>query len=208
MGLLRKLVINRFFENGVISSKVLVFIGSITFSNPTIARNNENTRDLSLGISTYFYNNWNGFNSTRFVIGPMVKLNADRKFQLKLGVLYEPKKYVYFEKVVNYSTGTISYLPTYRNNIFFPLLIQYNFFQKERFNFNVYTGCMFGGRNFIDKNEHASELSKLNIVLGLGFSYKILDWLLLEPSLSFRHNQEKLFPGFSFDLLVILNNRN
>lgn len=179
----------------------------ITFPTIIFAKTARDTNDISVNITNYTFSYNTRFKNGSYAIGPTVTLNTNGKITLQFGLLYDFKKYIFYEKRIDYSNGNIYYAPVEHINLFIPVSLQYNYFTANKIYLYLTAGCMIGGQNTLNENNTAMKTSNLNLTGGTGMSYHPLKWLTLRIYTTIRYNTGYFFPGVSADLSFLFNSK-
>ena len=158
-------------------------------------------------INYYLFSFNTKFNNGSYAIGPTATLNTDGKTTLQFGLLYDFKKYIFYEKRIDNSNGIFYYVPVEHNNLFIPLSLQYNYFSSDKISLYFTAGIMIGGRNTMDENNIAIETSNFNLTCGSGISYHALNWLNLSTYPTIRYNAGHFSPGVSADISFLFKSK-
>ena len=161
--------------------------------------------DISINATGYFFAYNKGLRDMSYALGPTVTLNTKGKLSLQFGLLYDFKKYVYYERRLDNNTGIFYNASFEQVNLFIPLSLQFNYFRSEKITLYVVGGFLIGGMNIINENHIAEETSIYNLTLGTGISYRPLNWLALRTYPNLRYNAGLFFPGLSIDVAFLIN---
>lgn len=172
-----------------------------------IAQIENDSTDIAISLTNYsFYYNTKLNNGTTS-LGTTFHINTNGKLTIQLGFLYDFKKYIFYEKRIDYNNGTFYYDPVEHINLFFPLFLNYNYLTSEKVKLFLVSGVIFGGQNSMNENNRAFKLSNLNIIGGAGISYQLFKFLSIRSYPSIRYNSHIFFPGISFDLSFPFNSK-
>ena len=159
-------------------------------------------KDMSINVTSYFFAYDMKFEDGSGAVGPTLSLNTNGKISVQFGLLLGTKKYTYYVK-----NGAFSYTPFEKINLFFPLTIQYNYFNSDKVELYLIGGFIFGGRNIIGDNDRTVETSIFNLTFGTGISYRPLRWLELRTYPTIRYNLEYFSPGVSVDVAYMFSSK-
>lgn len=169
----------------------------------TYGQNESDTNNnISLGLSTYTFENKISNEGLSTAFGPSLVLN-DEKLSIQIGILYENKKYVYsFGGRINSTVIKYSYL-------YFPLLFHYNFYTRNRFSYFFSFGFFLRDQILFDKNDYFNKKIDVNFVGCIGGCYKMGNKLSIKVYPTARYIESNFYPGLTLDLLIqIVKNKN
>ncbi len=165
----------------------------------------DSSGDMGISLTNYLFTYNENIKVGSYALGPTMTLNSNGKFSLQFGILYEFNKYTYFKSVIDYSNGTITYVPYDLFNLFIPFYLHYNYLRKERICYNVIAGFMLGGHNTLLEDNRSILTTNFNYYFSTGLTYKIHNSISLSPSISIRYNGGYFHPGIMFDISFIFN---
>ncbi|MBI4646072.1 MAG: hypothetical protein HY738_05600 [Bacteroidia bacterium] len=165
------------------------------------------TNDISVNATNYLFAYNMKLKYGSYSIGPTISLNTNGKLTLQFGLLYDFKKYIYYEKRIDYSTGSFYYESVEHINLFVPLFLHYNYFNSDKISSYLTAGFLLGGQNTIDENNKAVKTSNINFICGAGISYRPLKRLALRIYPTIRYNTGYFFPGISMDISFLFNSK-
>ena len=190
------------------ASWIALFILTAFFSLDTFAQQNtKDTNDISVNATNYLFAYNMKLKDGSYSIGPTISLNTNGKLTLQFGLLYDLKKYIYYEKRIDYSTGSFYYEPVEHINLFVPLFLHYNYFNSGKISSYLTAGVLLGGQNTIDENNKAVKTSNINFICGAGISYRPLKRLAFRIYPTIRYNTGYFFPGISMDISFLFNSK-
>lgn len=181
----------------------LIIILPLLNSNTIAKTDSIITKDIAINATCYSFTFNNGNHNGSYAIGPSININTDGKISIQLGLLYDLKKYVFYEKHLSYTSGNFTYIAVNHYNIFLPLSLSYNYFRSERLTLFVTPGIMIGGINTLNEYNKAEALNPLNITLGAGISYKPTSRLKLQAQPLVRYNSSHYFPGIMMNIGIL-----
>lgn len=172
------------------------------FYSYTIAQTANDSNDVAIGLTNYSF-----FYSTKFVYGtnatgPTFYMNTNGKLSMQLGLLYDFKKYIFYEQVTHIQVDTMTGI-----NLFVPVLLHYNYFTSNKFNLFLTGGILLGGRYYLNENNKTMSTNGITLIGGTGISYRISRLLPIRASLTIRYASENIFPGIILDLPFSFNSK-
>ncbi len=156
--------------------------------------------DMSVNATAYFFAYNMNFDDGSYALGPTFSLNTTGKISVHLGLLFDTKKYIYYDR-----GGIMSYAPVEQINLFIPLTIQCNYFSSDKIELYLRAGFIYGGKNTISESNRAVETSGFNLTFGTGLSYRPLGWLAFRAYPTIRYNLEYFSPGVSVDVAYLFS---
>lgn len=156
------------------------------------------TTKVDIGITTYPFAYNMKMTVGSIAIGPSVFLFNNKRFTIQLSLLYDFKKYLYYEHSTHLQNDLVA-----GRNIFFPISFHYTYYKNKKINCFVSSGIIFGGRFYLDEKNSTETASSISLIAGTGVSYNIFKRVYMRISPVARYS-EGFYPGLLFDLSIRL----
>lgn len=165
----------------------------------SIAQTANDTNDIALGITNYFFAYSTKLANGSNAIGPSFHLNTNGKLTIQISALIDFKKYEYY-KYNHFQTDTFTEL-----NFFLPLLFYFNYYRNNKIHCFLTSGIVIGGNYYVDENYNTNKTNGFNIIAGTGISYYIFNRLQIRACPTLRYSERNFFPGLFVDISIPFN---
>jgi hypothetical protein len=126
----------------------------------------------------------------------------DKLLNLQVSVLFDFKKYN------EWQGGHFNSHYEERTNIFFPVILHYNYLRARKATYFASLGIVPGSNYFLDEHNNSQKRNNVPAIAGIGVSRSIFSRLYVRASANIQYVVEIFSPALSFDAIIPLKPRS